>query len=59
MHKRGIKYKDTTAMPGSELYQLLTDANDTKDPVKKKELSKKAEKCHKDCSTRYNVLMGE
>lgn len=55
--KNAIKYKDTLAMPGSELHSLLTEARNSKDPEKKKEFNKKAEKSYKDTKKRAEDLL--
>ena len=57
MKREGIKYKDTKAMPGSDLKRLLTDLAAEKDQKKAQELRKKAEQCYNDCEARYNKLM--
>jgi hypothetical protein len=57
--KEGIKYKDTKAMPGSNLHDLLTWAASEKDPKKAQELRKKAEQCYQECEARYRKSMGE
>lgn len=55
--KEGIKYKDTKAMPGSDLHRLLTEAASAKTPQLAQELRKKAELCYNECQQRYNKLM--
>lgn len=55
--KNAIKYKDTLAMPGSDLYRLLTEARNVKDKEKQKELNKKAEKSYKDTKKRAEDLL--
>lgn len=57
--KNGIKYKDTTVMPGSTLHELLTDLSSEKDQKKAQELRKKAEQCYTDCLARYKRSIGE
>jgi hypothetical protein len=57
--KIGIKYKDTKAMPGSDLYKLLTDAEETKNPAHAKELRKKAEQVYQETEARYRKSMGQ
>lgn len=42
-----ISYKDTFAMPGSELHKYLTEGN-----------SKKAEQCYQETEERYRKSMG-
>ena len=44
--QKGIQYKDTTAMPGSQLYKFLSE----------KKL-KEAEKCYKETEKRERELM--
>lgn len=44
-------------MPGSELHSLLTEARNSKDPEKKKEFNKKAEKSYKDTKKRAEDLL--
>jgi hypothetical protein len=58
MKHEGIKYKDTRAMPGSDLFNLLSDARDEKDQKKAQELRKKAEQCYTDCEARHRKSIG-
>ena len=58
MSSKPILYKDTLAMPKSELHSLLTEAAETKDPNKANDLRKKAERSYKDTEARYQQLMG-
>jgi hypothetical protein len=44
---KGIVYKDTLAMPGSNLHELLTKGD-----------AKKAEQCYQETETRYRKSMG-
>lgn len=57
--KDGIKYKDTIAMPGSNLHTLLTEATVAKDPKVAQELRKKAEQCYNECDQRHKRSIGE
>jgi len=57
--KQGIKYKDTKAMPGSDLYKLLEEADTTKSPVLAKELRKKAEQVYQETEARYRKSIGQ
>lgn len=57
--KQGIVYKDTKAMPGSDLHRLLTEATSAKDGKVAQELRKKAELCYNECNQRYKKSIGE
>lgn len=57
--KEGIKYKATTAMPGSDLHRLLTEAQSAKSDKDRQELRKKAEQCYNDCEARHKRSIGE
>lgn len=57
--RHGIPYKDTKAMPGSDLHKLLSEALAEKDAKKSMELRKKAEQCYNDCDQRYRKSIGE
>lgn len=56
--KQGTIYKDTKAMPGSDLHRLLTEAA-AKSGKDKQELLKKAELCYNECEQRYRKSIGE
>jgi len=56
--KDGIKYKDTKAMPGSDLYKLLEAAASAKTPKERQEFLKKAETCYNECEQRYQKSIG-
>jgi hypothetical protein len=55
--KDSIKYKDVTAMKGSDLHRLLSESRSAKDQKEAQELRKKADRCYTDCIARYNTLM--
>lgn len=57
--KDGILYKDTKAMPGSDLHKLLTEQFATNDQKKFQELRKKVELCYNECNQRYLKSIGE
>jgi hypothetical protein len=57
MKKRGIKFKDVMAMPGSELHTLLEAAASEKDGQKAQELRKKAEKSYQATAERYKKMV--
>lgn len=45
--QKGIVFKDTRAMPGSQLFQLLSDGK-----------TKEAEKSYRETNERYDKMMG-
>lgn len=57
--REGIKYKDVTAMPGSDLHRLLSESRATKDQKLSQELRKKAERCYTECLQRHQRSIGE
>lgn len=47
--RESIRYKDVTAMPGSDLHRLLSESRAAKDQKVSQDLRKKADQCYTDC----------
>ena len=59
MKRQSIKYKHTTAVPGSELHTLLESAREEKDGQKAQALRQKADILYNEIEAKELKLMGE
>jgi hypothetical protein len=57
--KQGIRYRDTIAAPGSELYQAVVDSTESTSPEGRKLAAEKAKRIYEECEREYRKYNGK